>query len=530
VVPDVVLDWLSDTNRLTGGTDSAGFRNMICPWNPEHIAGYSPLGEGTDEYLNLRGFHCFHDSCKAHKSPEFIEMVKYLGGPDVPVFDPVADLVGRYALIETEQRVYDLTATAVTKMRGMSTSAFRDANQQIAMRGKKGGGITAFKLWIEHDQLRKLRGHHYDPAQGAITVNADGIAHLNSYLPPNHEFATGVPEIFLAHIRHLLPDENDRERFLDWLAFKLQHPAECSYACLMVAGAYGIGRSVVGEIIKRLVQGAAATLNFSDLIGIGSQAQYNDWVDSTQFVIVNEVKQAMSDFKRDHSAYEALKEIIDDSPRRDVRCTPKYRSVFYIDCYANFLMFSNHEDALQLPEGDRRFMVLRNTDKPRSPEEYKQIHGVLQDDAAIAQIYAWLMQRDVSDFDGHRPPMTAAKRLMIEQGKTLADRLVETVVENMRGDVATEKQLLQEAERVAREELSFSQSDLSKARSAMQVAIKKMAVVRPETGRASLQYRQNGKKVRQTVRIIRDVERWQLTAAAGNMKDLVSQISLNEAK
>jgi len=91
----------------------------------------------------------------------------------------------------------------------------------------------------------------------------------------------------------LLPFNVERETFLDWLTYKVQNPGKRSYAVVLVAeNASGIGRSWVGNILERAMQGHVSKANLAQLIGRGTSTYktHNDWTSQCRFLIVDEAK------------------------------------------------------------------------------------------------------------------------------------------------------------------------------------------------------------------------------------------------
>ena len=60
------------------------------------------------------------------------------------------------------------------------------------------------------------------------------------------------------------------------------------------------------------------------------------------------------------------------------------------------------------------------------------------------------MRRDVSRFNSAKPPMTPAKVAMIEASKSPTDEIYEHLIENLKGDLATRKQITTHVKRAAR--------------------------------------------------------------------------------
>ena len=90
------------------------------------------------------------------------------------------------------------------------------------------------------------------------------------------------PDIFLDHVDFLLPDDDERDLFLNWLAFKIQNPPRRSYAVVMIAEeAFGVGRSWLKTMLTAVLQGKGVnTVTLSQLVGKGTSAEanYNDWM------------------------------------------------------------------------------------------------------------------------------------------------------------------------------------------------------------------------------------------------------------
>ena len=120
---------------------------------------------------------------------------------------------------------------------------------------------------------------------------------------------------------------------------------------LVAENAFGIGRSWVGNILQLAMQGHVSKSSLAQLIGRGTSADktYNDWASECQFLIVDEDKDvSREDF---YSAYETFKQRVDTSPV-PFRANPKYGKTRDDVMYFNALIFSNHVDAMTIPEND----------------------------------------------------------------------------------------------------------------------------------------------------------------------------------
>ena len=443
-VVDPVWEWLNDNGHVLPGGDDR-FRNIVCPWHSTHtngnpIAGYSPLGYGSRP--EFRGYNCFHEH--EHTTVDFLAWVEEQGGPRADVFDPVGVLVSRYVLLEYSNEVADTWAGAGDMYPIVSLSSFKNAHRQYIV-GQRGSKQYYGELWLEHRDTIRCKGRVYDPNGEAIIEGETGKL-FNTYRKPRHMPTAGEPTAYLDHIEWLIPDAGERELFHNWIAQKLQHPGSRSYAMVMVAALeegeegeqYGTGRSTVGDIIGRVFKTGVAKLKLEDITGKGdSQTAYNDWADGTQLAIVEETKDSSDGWKADYSAYENLKSIVDTRPIPGVRVKPKYGRIYETTLYANFLFFTNHDDALMLPEGDRRFAVISNAKGRRRFDEYAELQKFLRSVKSIAKLYHWYMDRDITQFDHIYPPMTPAKNRMQRLGISSTDEVWKQVLEECPTALAT---------------------------------------------------------------------------------------------
>lgn len=456
---DKVLAWLRSAGRVTKdspATDS--WVEVICPWAHLHspgtgsTSGYSPLGRGDSP--EHRGWKCLHDHCKDRKTVDFLEWVDEAGGPKAHVYDPIGLLSARHVLLEYSTEVADISSTAVNAYPVVSLSSFRAAHRQV-LQGPRGGKQYHAELWLESEDTLRARGRTWRPGEPPLITEQNGTLLFNTYLPPKHPPIPPTEERirpYIEHIDWLIPDPTERTLYHDWVARKLQLPASRSFALVMVADLrqgeqghrYGTGRSTVGDILARIWQSGVAKLDLSDVTGNGnSQTAYTDWVDGSLLAVIEETKEEAANWRLDFASYEHLKKVVDTRPIPGVRVKPKYGKIYTSTLYANFLFFTNHSDAIQLPIDDRRVAVLDNAKGRRSFEEYAELKNFLDDDNAIAALYHWYMQRDISQHDHVYPPMTPAKQRMIYQSQHALDYLWERAMEILPGAVATARQIIQ---------------------------------------------------------------------------------------
>jgi hypothetical protein len=144
-----------------------------------------------------------------------------------------------------------------------------------------------------------------------------GATYVNLYLRPE------LPEDGDARLGHeflevILPDARERTRFKQWLSHKLHRPEVPGPSIVMVAqDTFGVGRGTLFKILTALFgREYIARPEFGDVIGIGGQAAYNEWMATAILAFVNETSA-----EEDHRytirqrAYERINELVDTHAR-----------------------------------------------------------------------------------------------------------------------------------------------------------------------------------------------------------------------
>lgn len=445
---DPMLDWLAAAGHVVAD-DGSDFVTIRCPWHERHTsgadtAGYSPLGRGTGEWVQRRGFKCLHEHCTGQSFRTFSEWAVGCGAPKVSGVDPLPWLQEKFTYIGYGKRVADLEQRILG---GRWLWEFEDWGNMYKGRVMVPGRDQPIEMktaFLESPDTIKAIDTQYWPVradQDESTLLRNGQLLVNTYVPPNWPETGDMPDVFLDHIDYLLPCDTERDIFLNWMAYKVQNPARRSYGVLMVADeAYGVGRSWLRSMFSAMWQGKVNAVTLPQLIGRGTAAEatYNDWTVGCQLLIVDEAKEGVSqeDFYR---GYETFKSMVDTRVGK-VRVNPKYGRTRDDYMFWNCLIFSNHSDALALPTNDRRICVMSNPTTMETPAYYDALEASLDGDEP-RRVYWYLMHRDVTGYDNIYPPMTSAKLAMTDQHRSPSDEIKEWISERYEGDLFTRSSL-----------------------------------------------------------------------------------------
>jgi hypothetical protein len=243
----------------------------------------------------------------------------------------------------------------------------------------------------------------------------------------------GDTSLWDAHVEWLIPDEADRKKLLDWLAWVIQNPSKQPlYGCLLVGEQVGTGKSFIARVMEQII----GKVNTQRPKNSSLKGDFNPWIAMCRFCLIEELNQI--------GKREVAHELRDLITEPTVEVNPKGINPYTIENHAAIMAISNHPDALPVDQGDRRWMIIVSprtlADKIAAVEDghFKRLMPIVEpgnpDTAAIAAIAYELLQRDVSSFRQGDAPMTAGKSEMIELSRTPLETWLH---ENMRNDPFT---------------------------------------------------------------------------------------------
>lgn len=223
---------------------------------------------------------------------------------------------------------------------------------------------------------------------------------LNSWKEPSYRRygllkPWGGPFVIL--FQQMFPREQERNRFLDWLAWCLQNEEKKpNWAVMLYSQAKGTGKSTVCNIATRLFgeENTARQNNLEKVAG-----KFNGPMLTSKLIISEEVE-----LRQGSEAGNKIKTLITEATTTTER---KGRDVERIRLHSCFLLTSNHLPTW-IEAGERRFYVLDvghdgHASGPQAELFTKIVRAVemaLEDDEKVAAFYSYLMQRELSpDFD-----------------------------------------------------------------------------------------------------------------------------------
>lgn len=209
---------------------------------------------------------------------------------------------------------------------------------------------------LNHKQCLVVDGYDYDPAnpKEIYTEDDHGVKRVNTYRPsyanPDPSKAAAAGKLILEHMGNLIKEPEYQRVFLDYLAYTVQFPGRKIRWCPLIQGAEGCGKTMMA----RLLEAVLGEDNVSFVNNDGIKSQWNDWAVGYQIVVIPEVYITGNGRKE---LMNKLKDLVtDDRIPINKRATSSKTSINR----TNYLMFTNHHDALLVMTGSRRYFVIKS--------------------------------------------------------------------------------------------------------------------------------------------------------------------------
>ncbi len=200
---------------------------------------------------------------------------------------------------------------------------------------------------------------------------------VNVYSPFHPVTKPGDASPFVDHLRRLLPDPNDFAILMAYMAALVQNPGSKLQWCPVIQGAEGNGKTVITECLEYVVG-----MNHSHRPSASDLANpFNSYLENKLLIAVEEVK---TDDRRE--LLEILKPLITNDR---IEIQPKGVDKRMIDNFANWIMLTNHADAIPKTIDDRRYAIFFT--------KQQNALGIVRDGMSgnyFPDLYRWLRERD----------------------------------------------------------------------------------------------------------------------------------------
>lgn len=206
-------------------------------------------------------------------------------------------------------------------------------------------------------------------AEPAAVLVENGKKVVNRYIPAVVNSEPGDLTPFLRHVESLLPNEGDRNILLDYMAAIVQRPGDKFQWCPVIQGIAGNGKTLLYDVLEYAVSPEYShKISANDIGNV-----FNAWLENKILGCVEEIRVG-----GDREKAEVIKEMITN---RRMPMQGKGANQTTGDSCMNFILFSNHKDAVLKTVSDRRYCVFYT-----AQQDISQI----QPDAYYNGLYEWL--------------------------------------------------------------------------------------------------------------------------------------------
>ena len=214
-----------------------------------------------------------------------------------------------------------------------------------------------------------------------------------------------VTDSFRHWINHFKLLDNGSDVLIKWLAHAIQKPYQKAFNIQML-GKKGCGKSIIFSAIERIF-GSESTLQTSDLNSI--TGNFNSALEHKLLVNLNECTNFTR--ARERNMFKAL------TTETNLRINRKHVRTYDTQFYGRFFITTNEQFGIDISPDDRRNYCIECPDSHKNnPEYFKQMIDDInsENDTPFQDLFNYLANIDISDFQAMKPPMTRLKMKLIK--------------------------------------------------------------------------------------------------------------------
>lgn len=332
-------------------------------------------------------------------------------------FDPM-----RYIFIAPDNSFYDIVSGMTLPPKGLDN---------LFLRQLPGGkaGPTASKLLLSTmdpsvssaDGIGWKPENRFAPDRQDLIFEDAGRRLVNTWRGFELTPVAGDVSRWLKLAEYLIPNDDERNVVLDFLAFLVQRPAEKPSFCIVHRGTHRIGKDLLYLPVMRALGTDIAR-------GVSIDNLMNGWGDYTKglrMAIVEEVDKA-----QDHRVANSMKTLLAPTATgKRILNLKGGKVLIQVDC-TGYVMMSNKRACIAIEPNDRRYFVVDSWVEPKQPEYYQDIDAWYRRGGGPAAVLDYLLNRDISGFaHAQLPKMTAGALEMVRLGRYDYEQDLEVLID-----------------------------------------------------------------------------------------------------
>lgn len=268
------------------------------------------------------------------------------------------------------------------------------------------------------------------PAGAIVTEN--GAKLVNTWWPIDIPRRMGDATPFLSHVKKLYPDDEERERIICYLAALVQYQGIKFEWCPIIQGVQGNGKTLLARCLAHAIGNRYTHYPKADQI----TSKFNDWMDNRILIVVEDI------YESNEKTIESLKVII-NGDRQEIE--PKGGRKVTKDVCCNYIINTNHRDALRKTRDDRRFGIFYTAQQEKADlardgmtgNYFPALYGWLRNggyEVVSELLHTYIIQDEYNPALGHIAPTTRfTETAILESSSILEQEIKEAIEQGMNG-------------------------------------------------------------------------------------------------
>lgn len=355
---------------------------------------------------------------------------------ELPKSHKTPDWCHHWVFDASDDRFFHLQNKISMSMQGFNAVYSRQSlTKKDILEGRTAPSSTPSDLALNVYAIHEVYGRIYSPGQDTLYLE-NGIRIANLY--PEYQVPTVPKEltpkdkrairVVMAHIDHLLADEDERRLFLNWLAWIVQNPGKLLKWAMVLQGVEGDGKSFWGSLL-RAVMGVSnvKVLNASVL-----ESNFNGWAAGQCVLVIEEPR------LQGQNKYDVINRIKPLITNAIIPVHAKGKEPYDVENTTNYFLPTNFRDALPLNDNDRRYCVLfsrwQNREALRefneeNPDYYSNLYRAIEECAPAIRLHLTTHDVDADFLSGGDAPRTKAHSYMVAAAKPEPMRVIQELID-----------------------------------------------------------------------------------------------------
>ena len=358
------------------------------------------------EKQQIQGFPSFITQYKLSKDEaDDIKDILYAmtGREELPSF--THDIVHKITYMMKQKKFYDLDEKEMFDQEAI--------DMKYAKHFPK---YTPIKFWKMHPDSMICNDFIYKPSEPKRYVHSGKSAYVNTYEKNNiAPDDTAEDKIFYDLVKHVIPHDDHRKHFLDYIAFVIQNPGrKIRHAIVLQSDEEQLGKGSLFDIVRDIL-GKSNTRK----IELGEALdKAKGYLVNSQFVLIDEAK-SKGNWQENSMLVNTLKTIITEGSASTRAMYKDYAEADTCTCY---WINTNHKDAFAIPKKSARYWVYFSPAQ-RNQQLLDEYHKQRLEGNLVQGVYASLLKRDVSKFNyaGTAPWTEYAQQMSMQADRPLND-------------------------------------------------------------------------------------------------------------